>query len=505
MNDWKRKLKDLPASTLERLLLGLVLGLAVVARLAQYLANRSLWLDEAYLALNVLERNLAGLLRPLDYNQIAPPIFLWTTKLLVQLWGEGEPVLRLLPLLGGLLAVGLIYVVSRKAFGKRPALLATALLGWSQQLIYFSSEFKPYATDVFAVLVAYALYLPWYEEREKRPGWGRLVALSLVGALLPWLSYPVIFVLAALGAGMLYDALRRRERGALLRVLLPPALWAGSFGLLYLLVARGAGSNPFLQAFWADFFLPFPPRSLSDLYWIPQQWFDFLVFAAGLPFYGLTTFLWLGGELALLREHREGTLLALALPLPLVLGASALRLYPFGARMILFAVPPTVLLVTYGATALFRALTREHRLIAWLCVGLLLFHPLYRSVTVLGQPWLKEEVRPIIALFAQERQPGDLLYVYHAAEPTFRYYAPRFGLDEGLPIRVGRVGQGDFSLLVEDIEALGSGRVWLLFAHVHAFKNISEQAYMVEQLEQRGVRITAHEAPGTALFLYDLR
>ena len=49
--------------TWRMVLLG-VLGLGLAARLAQYIFNRSLWMDEAYLALNILERDLAGLLQP---------------------------------------------------------------------------------------------------------------------------------------------------------------------------------------------------------------------------------------------------------------------------------------------------------------------------------------------------------------------------------------------------------------------------------------------------------
>jgi hypothetical protein len=66
------------------------LALGIAARMAQYLGNRSLWLDEAYLALNILSRDFSGLLRPLDHHQIAPPLFLWAVKLAISFWGDSE-------------------------------------------------------------------------------------------------------------------------------------------------------------------------------------------------------------------------------------------------------------------------------------------------------------------------------------------------------------------------------------------------------------------------------
>ena len=44
----------------------------IVLRLVPYLVNRSLWLDESMLALNIIHRSFAGLWAPLDFNQGAP-------------------------------------------------------------------------------------------------------------------------------------------------------------------------------------------------------------------------------------------------------------------------------------------------------------------------------------------------------------------------------------------------------------------------------------------------
>src|SRR5215212_9418646 len=47
----------------------LVFALGAALRLRQYLYGRSLWVDEAFLSLNVAERSFAGLVRPLGWDQ----------------------------------------------------------------------------------------------------------------------------------------------------------------------------------------------------------------------------------------------------------------------------------------------------------------------------------------------------------------------------------------------------------------------------------------------------
>ncbi|MCS7281768.1 MAG: glycosyltransferase family 39 protein [Anaerolineae bacterium] len=477
-------------------------GLGVAARLAQYASCRSIWLDEAYLALNILQRDFVGLLSPLDDNQIAPPLFLWAVKGVSLFLGTDELALRLVPLLGGVLAVPLLYRLARRVTGPVGVLMATALFGWAQPLFYYSSELKPYATDALAAILALTVGLPLLEESSHRR-W-TLLAAGL-GIILPWFSYPSAFALGGLGMALLTDALVRRDGLRARRAAALLALWGASGLLLYATVLRPGLGNPFLKEFWREFFAPFPPRSLSDLYWFAQMWFDFLVFSAGLPFYGLATFAWLTGVLLLWREGRRPLVLALVLPFIGAVVASGLKLYPLYIRILLFAVPPTVLLMAAGAEALYRLLAANWRAVAVAWVVLLLFHPLYRALSVLGTPLTNEEMRPVLEQVRESWQSGDYVYVYHAAAPVFAYYAPRFGLDDPAVYRVGRTANGDFRVLEEDVARLPEGRVWFLFAHIYTFGGISEQSFLLAQADGRGTRLLTLTAPNASAVLYQFR
>src|ERR1700748_715444 len=79
-----------------------IIIVGVVLRLIYYFQNRCLFIDEANIARNIYERSLEGLAKPLNYEQYAPPLFLWIIKISTLLFGCSEFAFRLFPLLCGI-------------------------------------------------------------------------------------------------------------------------------------------------------------------------------------------------------------------------------------------------------------------------------------------------------------------------------------------------------------------------------------------------------------------
>ena len=70
----------LPNNATDRATLA-VLFSGIGLALFQFFSNRSLWFDEAMLAINIVHRDFDGLLKPLELNQVAPILFLQLEKI----------------------------------------------------------------------------------------------------------------------------------------------------------------------------------------------------------------------------------------------------------------------------------------------------------------------------------------------------------------------------------------------------------------------------------------
>jgi len=180
----------------ERLLVVCLLVSGIILRIWQYMANRSLWLDECFLALNLIHRSFAGLTQPLDHNQAAPLLFLFIQKAVIIVLGNGEFALRLFPLMAGILSLFLMYKTTKKYLQGIAAYMALALFCFSAALIYYSSENKQYASDAMFTLVLLLAAYPCLQDAAKPKNY---MFLTGAGFVAMWMSHPAVFVLAGIG------------------------------------------------------------------------------------------------------------------------------------------------------------------------------------------------------------------------------------------------------------------------------------------------------------------
>ena len=169
-------------------------ALGVVARVVRFFEGRSLWNDEAQLALNIWGRDALALLAPLDFGQSAPYGFLLLERLAVLGFGPGELALRGVSLLAGLVALPVFARVALSLLSRRGAQVAVVLFATSEPLIFYASELKPYALDVAVSIGLLALFS---RLDVGSLGRGRAWRLAIAGAVAPWCSFPAVFVLAA--------------------------------------------------------------------------------------------------------------------------------------------------------------------------------------------------------------------------------------------------------------------------------------------------------------------
>lgn len=482
-------------------LLWLIVAAGAVLRLAQYLANRSLWVDESYIALNVMERSFGGLLEPLFHNQAAPIGYLWASKLAVVVFGTGEYALRLVPLVAGLGSLILFMLVSRRILATDVVPWALGLFAVSDRLIYYASEVKQYSSDV---AVALAIVLCALSLLSDELTWKRVAALSAVGAVGIWMSHPAIFLAAGGGLVAFGFAAARRDWARLRLIALTGAIWASSFAVVFAVSLNRLTQNPKHLRYWGSAFMPMPPVTLDAARWFKSTMLSVVENPGGMRPAWLAVAAILSGGAYLLATKRD-VALVLIVPVALCLFASGLHKYPFSNRLLLFLVPVMILLAFGAVEGLLDRIPRYGALTAVVLAIALTASPTLGALRALRTPRTHEELRTVLEHVRERRQPGDVIYLYYAAQFPMRYYAPRVGFAEGDYIQ-GKISRKSPERYLRDLDELrGHRRVWVVFSHATEKRGVDEQKYILDYLDSIGVRVEARNEPDAAAYLYDLR
>lgn len=398
------------------------------------------------LALGIIHRPLgAVLLSPLPYGQITPPGFLLGQWAMVSLFGTSGRVLRLAPLLASLISLPLFARLARRVLeDDRLVIAAVWLFALDRALVMYAVEAKPYAWDVAAAIAIMLVVL------DRRP-----LLAALLGAILVWCSYPLIIVLASLALTW-----RRASVAAVWALSAAPAIWVAEHRVT-------VRDREYLHRFWADGFWrtwswPFtqPAHVLDGLLRVPPGMVWLILIAAGV---------WL-------MKRRSVMMPAIG-----AIGAAVCGFYPLASRLVLYLLPGALLAVA--------AVGR------WWIIGPLVIAQGVESVL----PERHEDMRAVVAQMARLRRPGDGVYVYYGALPTFEYYADTTGITRGGCHRT------DWPAYLDELSSLrGHNRVWLVVAHEFEGNGIREDSLLVRYLNATGrAYLTISERAAFAV-LYDL-
>ena len=128
----------------------ILLAFGIIARIYFYVNHKDLWLDEASLAFCIYGVPLKDIFfQPLPNLQAAPLGFLLFNKGLGAIFGYSEYVLYFLPLMCGIGSLILSMLIGKKLAGNFGGFIFLLLLVGSQNLLYYTTEFKQYGIEAF--------------------------------------------------------------------------------------------------------------------------------------------------------------------------------------------------------------------------------------------------------------------------------------------------------------------------------------------------------------------
>jgi hypothetical protein len=318
-----------------------------------------------------------------------------------------------------------------------------------------------------------------------------------------------------------------------------------SFMPRYIIFLRHVIDVEPLRQFWGDRFMPLPPTSLQEANWFVYTFFDLIGYVMGMPMFrplsslireiGIITAAWLGissqsggsssGELigifysdllyvclyiiatvlivaGAIRMLRRSPLQFACLLSPVILNMliSGVYAYPFGNRMLLFITPTFFWFLGEGAVWLIQKTRTRVPFMSVALLVLLCIPQVISATQSLFVPRKHEEARPVLQYWQAHKQADDVLYVYYASRPVFKYYAHLLEFQD-IAYAQGIESREDWHKYIDDLQQLrGYSRVWLFFSHAY-----SEEAFFIAYLDSIGRRLDEFHDERASVYLYDLQ
>ncbi len=507
----------------------------VVLRVTQFFSGRSIWHDEALLAINLMHRPFDDVVGRLHFAQATPIPFAVAEWIVGRSLGYSEEALRLLPLAAGVMALVFFAVLAGQCLEQWAGAIATVLFAVANGLIFYSSELKPYSSDVLVatlvLLIATRIASPLTTTRT--------IVLGVCGGGAMLFSYSSLFVAGPALLVVLFGGGpqgRRQSLGARTSV---AVVWA----LAAIAVALDARAR---TGAVHDEFAPEPVSSEAPLdpsgfsvshavYLLDRLVFgvfETMGFAQEKPLAHAMKLVALACVLGLValvgRRPSLGALVAL--PFAAVFVAAALDLYPITERTTLFLLPCLIVMLAEGVSLPLRLLRGSlGATVTAIAAAIVLAFPLYSAAYHLLHPRKREEMRSVLETLQRRWSPGDTLYLHLRAQYAFRYYAecncidsqlgrfrsmfpyePIDGEDQSspalLPSRALILGKStlDPAVLRREL-APRHGRVWVLYSHVSGNEELTfVQTVVPRVLGRLGARLATVRRRGAAALLYDL-
>ncbi len=430
------------------LLVAVVTALGFALRMVR-LEFQPLWWDEGW-SLFFATRAFGTMLERTAVD-IHPPLYYALLTIWMQFAGKGAVAVRLFSVVVGAATVPLLYVLAKRLFGRRVALVSALLLAIAPFHIYYSQEIRMYGLVTFLCLASVYLFVilldPPSKQAHARMTW-LLYVLVTAAALYTqyYAAFVVGFQVVVVGLSAVSESSEwKRRHGNTLTTFPsmpvrpnPPApfplgkggnirqtRWLAAWlavAALYLPWVLYAG--PKLYAYISMKVVADADKPLDPLTYVAQ---NLVAFSVG----HVTAWTWLAPlsatSLLLLviglyrrGEHgrndnvRSRMVALLYLVVPLLLGYAVNLLYPFnpehGERLLLVAAPAFYMLVAAGVLVAWER-RKTVGVAALVLVASVCAASLYDFYAVARYP--NDDYRPLIASIQRLAQPGDLYLAVH--------------------------------------------------------------------------------------------
>lgn len=393
-----------------------VLLIGLLLRFYWHFMCRSLWEDEAHIALNFIHFGYLGLMKPLENFQSAPIFFLWSVETFSKIFGNGELSLRAFPFLLSVLTLPVFYFLVKELTKDRlTALIAFFIFSINWSFIYYSSEVKSYTIDVSAYIILTYVLVSGHPKIVKL----RKELLGLTGVLFAFYSN-VSFVILVCSAIFMVSNWKfsgsdkhNYEIGIPKSDLRIFGAWAAAFLINFFVFIYHHPYSIGMQEIWSWTFCPMNIFSCEFVDFLNYRARD-TIFSGMLFFEDSTFFAYvivaviIAAFIKIVRSKQYYLLLFTLLPICIHLVLSMFKLYPFYFRFILYLLPPFIILFAFGIAAIVNFIQQKSTtLLAIPVCVLILYFSIAKSVHKYAI--VDREIKPVLDFINQNYQGAPLI------------------------------------------------------------------------------------------------
>jgi hypothetical protein len=490
VEDIKLKIKF---AKIEAALLYSLLGLGFILAFYQYYFNRSLWLDEAFLANNIIKKSWLELAGTLDYNQASPLLYTFILKLFGSFFYYGDNILRL----PSFIAYALGLVLIKKYLDRAHANISTQLIIFSlivlnPYFIRYSSELKQYMMDFLAA----GVYLLLAQKPLNSLRNGRISAALLL--FFCFLSHAAILLTISFTILHFLNYFKNRK-SAQFDIVFYAIITAG-FILIYFTQFANNSNKDFLFQYWtnAGAFLPIGSGLGAIVNFLVQKYkmvcFDMFAMVPKLDVFGFyAAILSLIGYFMV--KHRT-KLLIFVLPLLVHLAVSGFGVYPFEKRCVLYLVVLTIIGIAVGLQYLVQAQLNKKYNYLIVLPFILLVGLISVGFSKISYPIEVEELKPLLLKLGQVKKEEDTVLVYYFSQPIVEFYQLSEGLLKDLRYTTIIENRANPENYEKSFAALGNSG-WVLLSHIYP----GEKEFILTILGNKGMKVNTVETTKSCLLL----
>lgn len=479
--------------------LWIAFSLPVLLLLTVFFYNRSLFLDSLNLARNIAEASFSELSRPLKYQQSAPLLFLYISKVSTLLFGISEYTLRLFPVISGLACLFFYKKTLERCLPLKYVLIGVLWLGTHSMFIRYATEFKQYITDAFVsiFLIWLALYLDKLTKKN-------ILYIGFLGAVSIWLSMPSIFVL--FGLVCYYFYLQYQSKSSLLPVFILGVWFLFNFLLEYFLILSPAIHSDHMQNFHQNFFLQgalWKPESMQHDFGLLISMLRMSVGKSGLSI--AVALILIGASVYDFFINRKSHGLLFVMPIVAMFGASLLGKYSLIERLMLFAMPIIFILILLGFQVVITKIKDKNAWLKYSMLGIigLAFVAGFaetQGIKYVFEPLQIEDNRSSLIHIGQHEKHKNSIVCTQLAFPAYSYYTQ---YDKNLKsLSLGKAIGAKYNESVVALAIEQSNKeheeIWVLMGHMpeHEISNL------IVDLNKAGTIKNSYRTKSSAAILF---